>query len=135
MVSYLGTDHHRIPGRLSTYSEFNYYRNGRGECVLVEGASPLPKDTSYEQCDGYEKHWYERTAYRKIPYSSCQNGDRPDHGKEHDCPYSYSTGGHGIFFWGSVIILPFACAGLVVWWFATQQGSGCVSCLLSSQRH
>ena len=49
--------------------------------MLVEGASALALDTTEEQCDGFTSTWYERTAYRKIPYSSCEGGERPDRGK------------------------------------------------------
>jgi hypothetical protein len=105
-----------------TVSEFNYYRDKSGRCVLVEGAAALTLDTSEEQCDGYTTSWYERTAYRKIPYSSCEGGERPDRGKQHSCPGLIGGGGLGGLFWGSVAILPFACAGVAGWWWFTKGG-------------
>jgi hypothetical protein len=105
-----------------TISEFNYYRDKSGRCVLVEGAAALTLDTSEEQCDGYTTSWYERTAYRKIPYSSCEGGERPDRGKQHACPGLIGGGGLGGLFWGSVAILPFACAGVAGWWWFTKGG-------------
>ena len=48
------------------HSEFNYMRNDAGECVLVPGTQPLSDDDSV--CRAGDEYWYERTAYRKIPY-------------------------------------------------------------------
>ncbi|KAG8725549.1 vacuolar protein sorting/targeting protein PEP1 [Ceratobasidium sp. 395] len=87
--------------------EFNYVRNSAGECVLTPGAEPLPDD---DYCPGDETVWYERTAYRKIPHSSCEGGDRRDRGPEHPCP---GIGSHGYLFWGFIILLPIAFATLV----------------------
>lgn len=99
--------------------EFNYYRDPSGNCVLVEGASSLPIDTLDEQCDGIQPFWYERTPYRKIPYSSCEGGERPDRGKQHACPGLIGGAGISGLFWGSIAILPFACAALAgYWWFS-----------------
>lgn len=86
--------------------------------MLVEGASALALDTAEEQCDGFTSTWYERTAYRKIPYSSCEGGERPDRGKSHACPGLVGNRSLGALFWGSVAILPFALAGLAgYWWY------------------
>ncbi|KAJ7579921.1 vacuolar protein sorting/targeting protein 10 [Mycena floridula] len=63
--------------------EFNHYRNTEGECVLQSGTTPLPDDAT---CSSGEPYWYSRTAYRKIPYSSCVDGMRPDRGDQHACP-------------------------------------------------
>ncbi|KAK4688992.1 hypothetical protein P7C73_g1101, partial [Tremellales sp. Uapishka_1] len=103
--------------------EFNYYREG-GRCVLVEGAVALSALSSEEeQCDGSTQYWYERTEYRKIPYSSCEGGARPDRGKQHTCPGLINVGpGISGVFWGSVAILPFALAGLAGWWYYTKGG-------------
>ncbi|KAL7422736.1 vacuolar protein sorting/targeting protein PEP1 [Cryptotrichosporon argae] len=102
--------------------EFNHYRDARGDCVLVDGAVALSSNTEYEQCDGYTGYWYERTAYRKIPYSSCEGGERPDRGKRHDCPGLIGRPGVSALVWGSLAILPFAAAGVVGWWFFTKGG-------------
>lgn len=100
--------------------EFNHVRNSNGECVLVDGAQALSIDTAEEQCIGDATHWYDRTAYRKMAYSSCEGGDRPDRGKEHLCPNRAITGGLGALFWASIAILPFALAGLAGWWWVTK---------------
>lgn len=106
-------------------SEFNYYRES-GKCVLVEGASALSSNTEYEQCDGSSPYWYERTAYRKIPYSSCQGGERLDRGKRHDCPGILAGGGVSGLVWGSIVILPFALAALGGWWWYHKGQSGSI---------
>ncbi|ELU44262.1 signal sequence binding protein [Rhizoctonia solani AG-1 IA] len=93
--------------RLSSAFEFNYVRNSAGDCVLTPGAEPLPND---DTCPGDASVWYERTAYRKIPHSSCEGGDRKDRGPEHPCP---GIGSHGYLFWGFVVMIPIIFAGLV----------------------
>ncbi|GJJ15988.1 hypothetical protein Clacol_010267 [Clathrus columnatus] len=65
--------------------EFNHVRNEDGECVLIPGMTPLPSDDSVCRNDDVD-FWYDRTAYRKIPHSSCTGGKRPDRGAEHICP-------------------------------------------------
>ncbi len=42
--------------------------------IPVPGTTSLPDDDS---CKNGEDNWYERTPYRKIPYSSHENGDKP----------------------------------------------------------
>lgn len=101
--------------------EFNHVRNAKGDCVLVEGAAALTFDTEYEQCVGDAEFWYDRTAYRKIPHSSCDGGDRPDRGKQHTCP-GIAGASLGALFWASIAILPFACAGVAGWWWVTKGG-------------
>ena len=114
--------------------EFNHYRDNSGKCVLVEGATALSAMSSEEeQCDGYTSTWYERTAYRKIPHSSCQGGDRPDRGKEHSCPGLIGSG-HGWIFWGSVAILPFAMAGLAGYWWLSKGSRGGYAMSLGESR-
>ncbi|KDQ61974.1 hypothetical protein JAAARDRAFT_76825 [Jaapia argillacea MUCL 33604] len=98
--------------------EFNYLRNDAGECVLVEGAQALPNDPE-TPCRAGEDYWYERTAYRKIPYSSCEGGPRPDRGAAHVCP---GFKAHGAFFWWTVILLPFAFTALVGYWYYRRSG-------------
>lgn len=104
--------------------EFNHYRRD-GKCVLVDGATALSVDTTYEQCDGAE-FWYERTAYRKIPYSSCEGGERPDRGARHVCPAIIGIGSHGAFFWMFVALIPFGAAGLAGWWWYKTGGVGAI---------
>ncbi|THU94129.1 vacuolar protein sorting/targeting protein 10 [Dendrothele bispora CBS 962.96] len=98
--------------------EFNYVRNEGGECVLYEGLQPLDNDPD-AQCATGEDYWYERTAYRKIPYSSCEGGDRKDRGKSHPCP---GFGGHSALFWWFIILIPFAFTGLVALWYYRRSG-------------
>uniref|UniRef100_D8Q2A4 Vacuolar protein sorting/targeting protein 10 n=1 Tax=Schizophyllum commune (strain H4-8 / FGSC 9210) TaxID=578458 RepID=D8Q2A4_SCHCM len=97
--------------------EFNYMRNDAGECVLVPGTQPLPDDDSV--CRAGDEYWYERTAYRKIPYSSCEGGERPDRGLRHICP---GFRAHGALFWMSIIVLPFAFTALIAYWFYKRSG-------------
>ncbi|KAH8982691.1 Oligoxyloglucan reducing end-specific cellobiohydrolase [Lactarius akahatsu] len=73
--------------------EFNHVRNANGKCVLVEGTPPRSDDDS---CRDGEQYWYERTAYRRIPHSTCEDGERPDRGRRHLCP---GVAAHGPFFW------------------------------------
>ncbi|KZT00997.1 Oligoxyloglucan reducing end-specific cellobiohydrolase [Laetiporus sulphureus 93-53] len=96
--------------------EFNYYRDESGVCVLVPGTQPLPDDDS---CRNGEDHWYERTEYRKIPYSTCDGGKRLDRGDKHLCP---GIKGHSGWFWFTVLMVPFAFAGLFGWWFYRKHG-------------
>ncbi|BEI81872.1 hypothetical protein CcaverHIS002_0210320 [Cutaneotrichosporon cavernicola] len=102
--------------------EFNYYRDSSGKCVLVDGASPLDKSTEAETCIGFNSTWYERTAYRKIPYSSCIDGETLDRGLPHACPGLVGARLGGLF-WASIVLLPFACAALGgYWWYAKAGG-------------
>lgn len=103
-------------------SEFNYAKNANDECVLVPGTTPLPDDDS---CKNDEEFWYERTAYRKIPYSSCEGGTRLDRGTGHSCPGFRS---HGPLFWWFVILIPFMFTALVAYWYYRRSGMarGCV---------
>ncbi|THH18916.1 hypothetical protein EW146_g2149 [Bondarzewia mesenterica] len=96
--------------------EFNHVRNADGKCVLSEGRSPLPPDDS---CHNGEDYWYERTAYRKIPYSSCEDGITPHQGKRHLCP---GIRAHGPFFWLFVLMVPFAFTALVAYWYYRKSG-------------
>ncbi|KAG2031911.1 vacuolar protein sorting/targeting protein 10 [Suillus americanus] len=99
--------------------EFNHIRNGDGECVLVPGMSPLPSDDS---CRNGQDYWYERTAYRKVQYSTCEGGDRIDRGMQHLCPdiqVPDHIPGHDAIFWTMVIVFPIAITALIVawWWY------------------
>ncbi|KAG1738508.1 hypothetical protein EDB19DRAFT_894550 [Suillus lakei] len=99
--------------------EFNHIRDRDGVCVLVPGASPLAPDDS---CRNGEDYWYNRTAYRKIAYSTCEGGDRVDKGTQHLCPDIQVPGhilGHSAMFWMMVILFPFAITALVIawWWY------------------
>ena len=106
-------------------SEFNYVKNSNDECTLVPGTSPLPDD---EICKNGAEYWYERTPYRQIPYSSCEGGDRPDHGKAHRCP-GFSSNLKGFVFWFFILSLPFGFTVMVAYYFFRRSGMarGCVS--------
>ncbi|KAG2031915.1 hypothetical protein BDR03DRAFT_904419 [Suillus americanus] len=81
--------------------------------------SPLPSDDS---CRNGEDYWYERTAYRKVQYSTCEGGDRIDRGMQHLCPdiqVPDHIPGHDAIFWTMVIVFPIAITALIVawWWY------------------
>ncbi|KAI0248766.1 Oligoxyloglucan reducing end-specific cellobiohydrolase [Lactifluus subvellereus] len=96
--------------------EFNHVRNAEGKCALVPGTQPLPDDDS---CHGDDQYWYERTPYRRIPHSTCEDGERPDRGRRHLCP---GVAAHGAFFWLFVILIPFAVTTLVAMWYYKRSG-------------
>jgi Sortilin, neurotensin receptor 3, C-terminal len=97
-------------------SEFNYVKNENDDCVLVPETTPLSNDNS---CRDGARVWYERTAYRKIPYSTCEGGPRPDHGAEHVCPGLYAR---STLFWLTIILLPFAFTALIAFWYYRRNG-------------
>lgn len=109
-----------------SFSEFNYHRDDSGNCVRFPNATPLSAlSTEEEQCphspDGF---WYERTNVRKIPYSSCEGGARPDRGKKHECPNVYVGAAKSWLFWATVIASPFLIAGMMgAWWVKKRMGS------------
>ncbi|KAE8260254.1 hypothetical protein A4X13_0g482 [Tilletia indica] len=102
--------------------EYNFARNSSGHCVQLPGTTLLPDDP-YSQClDPKQDQWFERTSVRKIPLSACEGGQRPDRGKAHDCPNRFRLG-HGIFWWGSILLAAFLLAGLVSFWWSQKAGS------------
>ncbi|KAI0685232.1 Oligoxyloglucan reducing end-specific cellobiohydrolase [Cytidiella melzeri] len=96
--------------------EFNHRRDAEGNCVLEPGTTPLPNDDS---CRGDDEFWYERTAYRKVPISTCEGGKRLDQGPAHRCP---GLKGHGFFFWLFILAIPSGIAALVGYWFYHNSG-------------
>lgn len=98
------------------YSEFNYVKNANDECVLVPGTQPLPSE---EMCKDGEEFWYERTPYRLIPYSTCEDGIRPDRGKAHRCPGFKAK---GAWFWLFMLLIPFAFTSLVGYYYYRKSG-------------
>lgn len=96
--------------------EFNHVKNDEGKCVLIPGMTPLESDSS---CRGDDEYWYERTAYRKVRYSSCEGGYRPDQGASHRCP---GLRGHSTFFWLTILLFPIAVTAVVVWWWYKKSG-------------
>jgi hypothetical protein len=96
------------------HSDYNYVRNNEDKCVLAEGAEPLPKDTSWDSCEGNVEYWYERTAYRKIPHSSCEGGLTLHQGVRHNCP---GLKNHSFWFWLSMALAVLAMTALFsLWW-------------------
>ncbi|KAM0787341.1 hypothetical protein ACM66B_003430 [Microbotryomycetes sp. NB124-2] len=91
--------------------EFNYKRNARGDCVLVDGAQPLEPE---QTCKWNQDFWYDRTAYRKVPHSECKGGLQLDKGYAHSCP---GHAGKGVMFWLTMLALPFLFVGLAVVWY------------------
>lgn len=100
------------------HSEFNHVRNDAGECVIIPGLNPRDPDPD-AQCRGGEEYWYDLTAYRKIPYSSCVDGKRLDRGPRHQCP---GIQGHGFFFWLMMLFIPASFAALVGYWYQRRGG-------------
>ena len=70
-------------------------------------------------CPAGQEYWYERTAYRKIEYSSCEGGMLLDRGAKHPCP---GIGGHGFFWWFFVLFIPVAFAALIGFWLYRRHG-------------
>lgn len=101
---------------LFSVSEFNHERDASGECLLVSGLQPLSSDSS---CKGDDDYWYDRTAYRKIPHSSCEGGIRPDRGSSHICP---GFRAHGAFFWIMMLLVPFGFTSLIGYWYYRRSG-------------
>ncbi|KAF2035724.1 vacuolar protein sorting/targeting protein 10 [Setomelanomma holmii] len=96
------------------------YENKGGTCVPIEGLELKdPKDV----CTQGAKEYWDVSAYRKIPLSTCENGQEFDHmGDPHPCPgfeeefeKKHGISGFGLFM---AIIVPFAAAagiGYYVW--------------------
>ncbi|KAJ7788937.1 hypothetical protein B0H14DRAFT_3095034 [Mycena olivaceomarginata] len=98
--------------------EFNYYKNAEDDCVLAPGTSPLPNENT---CQDDAEYWYERTAYRKIAFSSCKDGERLDQGLRHPC--IRSNNGHGWFFWFVVLMAPLVLVALAGYWYSRNPAS------------
>ena len=98
--------------------------------MLVLGQQSLPSDDS---CPGDVEYWYERTAYRKIPHSTCEGGPRPDRGTRRTCPGIRSK---GATFWLFTLMVPFAFTALIGYWYYRRSGmaKGCVALCSSMVR-
>ncbi|KAJ7762850.1 vacuolar protein sorting/targeting protein 10 [Mycena maculata] len=100
--------------------EFNYIKNVPDECVLAPGVTPLPND---ESCQNGQDYWYERTAYRKISFSTCESGERPDLGTRHQCPGFSEPPEHGSgYLWFIFILFPILIVAVVAYWYYTKSG-------------
>ncbi|KAF9263821.1 Oligoxyloglucan reducing end-specific cellobiohydrolase [Marasmius fiardii PR-910] len=102
--------------------EFNHIRStSDNTCVLSPGTTPLAPDM-FSQCsdpssDGY---WYDRTAYRKIPHSTCEGGTRLDRGDAHPCP---GLTGKGWVWWVTMlIVIPVFFAVIIGGWWYKKSG-------------
>lgn len=82
----------------------------------MSGAQPLPNDDS---CPEDAEFWYERTAYRKIPKSSCEGGNRPDRGAKRSCP---GFRAHSAGFWVTIFFIPFGFTALIAFWYYRRSG-------------
>ncbi|RHZ50479.1 hypothetical protein Glove_498g22 [Diversispora epigaea] len=87
--------------------DYNYIRNDKNECVLVEGTQPLQVNIA-EQCSSQE-FYYESNGFRKIPFSSCEGDETEFLGKQHPCPGL----GHSTLLWVMIILAPFIIVGIV----------------------
>ncbi|EDR05376.1 uncharacterized protein LACBIDRAFT_329820 [Laccaria bicolor S238N-H82] len=97
--------------------EFNHVKNANDESELVPGTTPLPDSDAV--CRNGEEFWYERTAFRLIPYSSCTDGERPDRGRKHRCPgFKF----HSARFWLFVLLLPFGFTALNAFYYYHRSG-------------
>ena len=98
--------------------DFNYQRLGDGTCELVPGYEP-PDHSQVCENKGVQV-WWEPTGYRKIPLSTCQNGQELDKIEEKPCPgfedefaKRHGLGGLAIFF---IFIVSLAGAGGIGYW-------------------
>lgn len=93
--------------------DFNYEPDGKGECVLIEGAKPLVLDEK-EVCaslpDGQD-FYYESIGYRKMAFSSCQ-GEHDLMGNRKYCP---GKGGMGFFGWTGMLLAAAGGAYTILW--------------------
>jgi len=103
---------------------FNHVPSADGGCVLAEGAEPLSPDTSWDTCDATTRVWYDRTAYRKIPHSTCEGGETLDRGTEHPCPGLASK---GFWFWFFMALIVVALTALFsLWWRRSPYARGVI---------
>ena len=94
--------------------------------MLLAGLEPLPDD---DTCRNDEEFWYTRTAYRKVPISTCEGGKTLHQGVAHRCP---GLRGHGFFFWVFVLMVPFMFTALIAYWYYRRMGLARGYVLLSS---
>jgi len=104
--------------------EYNHVKDRDGKCVLSPGAQALPVDTSWETCNYGVDKWYERTAYRKIPHSSCTGGLTLHQGAEHQCP---GLKAHSFWFWAFMGLIALALTALFsLWWRRSPYARGTI---------
>ena len=92
---------------------YNYERQPGGECKLING---LTLEDPKAVCAKGAREYWDNSAYRKIPLSTCDGGQEFDHvGAPHPCPgfeeefeKKHGIGGFSLFL---AIVLPFAAAG------------------------
>ena len=99
--------------------DFNYQRQPDGTCALVEGYQPPDHSAVCSENPG-SKVWWEPTGYRKIPLSTCQNGQELDKIIERPCPgfedeyqRRHGLGGFAVFI---IVIVSLGAAGGVGYW-------------------
>ncbi|KZM26286.1 hypothetical protein ST47_g2590 [Ascochyta rabiei] len=92
---------------------YNYERQPGGECTLIPG---LTLEDPKAVCSKGAREYWDNSAFRKIPLSTCEGGQEFDHvGAPHPCPgfeeefqKKHGIGGFALFL---AIVLPFAAAG------------------------
>lgn len=86
----------------------------------MQGLKPL---SGQEWCEKHsnETSWFEPTGYRRVPLSTCKNGneldktstEHPCKGYEDEFEKKHRTSGITVFF---AVVLPFALAGAIGWY-------------------
>ncbi|KAG0243406.1 vacuolar protein sorting/targeting protein PEP1 [Mortierella sp. GBA43] len=101
--------------------DYNYEPDGKGNCVLIEGAQPLVVNEK-EVCEALpegQDFYYESIGYRKMAFSSC-TGDHELFGKKKYCP-----GKGGLGFFGILGVVVASCAGaLGLLWLLNKYRNG-----------
>jgi hypothetical protein len=102
--------------------DFNYFRGSDGTCQLVPGYSPPDHKAICNEMPGQIEYW-EPTGYRRIPLSTCEDGQQFDKVISHPCPgkeEDYEKKHRGLHGLGLfvVIMLPIGMAlvvGYIIW--------------------
>lgn len=103
------------------YSDFNFERQLDGSCALVKGYSPPDHSLICKQ-DASIEEYYDFTGYRRIPMTTCENGQQLDVSTAHPCPgfedkfaKKHGISGAGIFFAFTIPIVVACAVGYWVW--------------------
>ncbi|KAG0326544.1 vacuolar protein sorting/targeting protein PEP1, partial [Podila humilis] len=82
--------------------DFNYVPDEKGNCVLIDGATPVVLNEK-EMCSNLpagQNYYYQSTGYRKMAFSSCV-GNHERFGIKKTCPGR--SGGLGFFSWIAIL--------------------------------
>lgn len=107
--------------------DFNYERQGDGSCALVNGLAK-PDHSLICKVEPDREEYFEPTAYRRIPITTCQGGAEMDKGsvalpcpgKEDQFNKKHGPSAAGIFF---AITIPIVVAVGVGYWVWRQYGA------------